>query len=183
MHKKLLFDSFHLNLTIDRLTQQLLENYGDELEEIAVIGLQPRGIFLADRIAKRLEAYAGTKIKNGLLDITFYRDDFRRREIPLKANQSYIPFLLEERIVILIDDVIYTGRSVRAALDAMNSYGRPRKVELLVLIDRLYSREIPIEANYSGMKVNTMGYQKVSVQLKEQDKGEDQIWLIEKTSQ
>jgi pyrimidine operon attenuation protein/uracil phosphoribosyltransferase len=113
----------------------------------------------------------------GYIDITFHRDDFRRREEPLRPNQTKVPFIIEDRKVILIDDVLFTGRSVRAALDAMTMFGRPRKVELLVLIDRLYSRDSPVEANYVGRKVNTLPSQKVLVELSEQGK-EDNIWLI-----
>src|SRR5690606_1427635 len=113
-------------------------------------GLQPRGIFLADRLAARLKEFVNRKIELGYLDITFYRDDFRRRESPLKANSTKIDFTIENKKVILVDDVLYTGRSVRAALDAMNAFGRPAKVELLVLVNRKYTRHIPVEPDYIG---------------------------------
>ncbi|MEQ9008869.1 MAG: phosphoribosyltransferase family protein, partial [Ekhidna sp.] len=115
----------------------------------------------------------------GYLDTTFHRDDFRRRDEPITPSQTKISFLIENKNVILVDDVLFTGRTVRAALDAMNTFGRPAKVELLVLIDRLYSRHIPVEANYVGRKVNTIQSQKVLVELDEKQK-EDHIWLITK---
>lgn len=141
--------------------------------------MQPRGIFLAERIKKDLQKLVSSEIHLGYLDTTFHRDDFRRRDEPITASQTKIPFLIENKSVILVDDVLFTGRTVRAALDAMNTFGRPAKVELLVLIDRLYSRHIPIKADYVGRKVNTIQSQKVAVELSEQGE-EDNIWLITK---
>ena len=141
--------------------------------------MQPRGIFLAERIKKDLQKLVSSEIHLGYLDTTFHRDDFRRRDEPITASQTKIPFLIENKNVILVDDVLFTGRTVRAALDAMNTFGRPAKVELLVLIDRLYSRHIPIKADYVGRKVNTIQSQKVAVELSEQGE-EDNIWLITK---
>jgi pyrimidine operon attenuation protein/uracil phosphoribosyltransferase len=158
------------------LCQHLIENHG-EFSETVILGLQPRGIYLAERINKRLQEVLDKKLNLGYIDITFHRDDFRRRDAPLSPNQTKVPFIIEDKKVILIDDVLFTGRSVRAALDAMTMFGRPKKVELLVLIDRLYSRDIPVEANYVGRKVNTLRSQKVLVELSEQGK-EDNIWLI-----
>ena len=178
MQKRLLFDSKLLKVTIKRLCQQLIEVHEDFSDSV-IIGMQPRGIFLAERVKKELEAMTGKVILIGYLDTTFHRDDFRRREEPIAASQTKIPFVIENKNVILIDDVLFTGRTVRAALDAMNTFGRPAKVELLVLIDRLYSRHIPVEANYVGRKVNTIQSQKVLVEIQEQGK-EDNIWLINK---
>ncbi len=178
MLKQLLFDSPLLRVTISRLCQQLIEVHEDFSQSV-IIGLQPRGIFLAERIKTELEKLIPKEIHLGYLDTTFHRDDFRRRDEPIRATQTKIPFLIENKHVILIDDVLYTGRSVRAALDAMNTFGRPSKVELLVLIDRLHSRDIPIEANYVGRKVNAIQSQKVRVELDEKQE-KDHIWLITK---
>ena len=178
MQKRLLFDSQLLQVTIGRLCRQLIEVH-DDFSNTVIIGLQPRGIFLADRIKKDLEKMLTSEVLLGYLDTTFHRDDFRRRDEPISPSQTKIPFLIEEKKVILVDDVLFTGRTVRAALDAMNTFGRPSKVELLVLIDRLYSRHIPITADYVGRKVNTIQSQKVLVELAEQG-GEDHIWLINK---
>ncbi len=176
MQKRLLFNSKLLKITINRLCHHLIENHGD-FSDTVILGMQPRGIYLAERIKKGLQVELDKKIPLGYLDTTFHRDDFRRREIPKTPNQTNVPFVIENKKVVLIDDVLFTGRSVRAALDAMTMFGRPSKVELLVLIDRMYSRDVPVEANYIGRKVNTMPSQHVLVQLEEQGK-KDNIWLI-----
>jgi len=178
MQKRLLFDSQLLQVTIGRLCRQLIEVH-DDFSNTVVIGLQPRGIFLAERIKKELDKMLPDKVLLGYLDTTFHRDDFRRRDEPISPSQTKVPFLIEGKNVILVDDVLFTGRTVRAALDAMNTFGRPSKVELLVLIDRLYSRHIPVTADYVGRKVNTIQSQKVLVELAEQG-ADDNIWLINK---
>jgi pyrimidine operon attenuation protein/uracil phosphoribosyltransferase len=180
MQKKLLLDHQLFEITIQRLSQQLIENHND-FRNTALIGLQPRGIYLADRIKATLEANLGDKIDLGYLDITFYRDDFRRREKPLKANATSMPFIIEDKKVVIIDDVLYTGRSIRAALDAMSAFGRPELVELLVLIERKYTRHLPIQPNYIGKSVNTMQSQRVQVEWSIQGAKNDNIWLINKT--
>lgn len=177
MQKRLLLDSKLLQITISRLCQHLIENH-DDFDETVILGLQPRGIFLADRIKKVLESELNKEISLGYLDTTFHRDDFRRRESPIRPSETKVPFLIEGKKVIVVDDVLYTGRSVRAALDAMTTFGRPESVELLVLIDRMYSRDIPIQANYVGRRVNTLDTQKVKVELMEQGSKKDNIWLI-----
>lgn len=179
MPKRLILDEPLLQVTIQRLGQQLIENHGLFADSV-ILGLQPRGTFVANRLQAYLEEQLKCNIHAGKLDITFFRDDFRRREKPLVANATDIPFILEDKRVILIDDVLYTGRSVRAALDAMAAFGRPRSVELLVLIDRKYARDLPIEAHYVGRKVNTLRAQKVDVSWREQGVARDQVWLIEK---
>ncbi|MFZ9045091.1 MAG: bifunctional pyr operon transcriptional regulator/uracil phosphoribosyltransferase PyrR [Cyclobacteriaceae bacterium] len=181
MQKRLLLDSSLLQLTIQRLCQQLIEKH-DDFQNSVIIGLQPRGIFLAKRIQKELLKMQQHEIKLGYLDTTFHRDDFRRRSAPIKANETKIDFLIEGKDVILVDDVLYTGRSIRAAMDAMISFGRPRQVEYLVLIDRLNSRQLPIEATYIGKSVNTLPSQHVEVDLEEQG-GDDNIVLINKELQ
>ena len=127
MQKKLILDQNLLEITISRLCYQLIENHND-FANSAILGLQPRGRFVADRIQSKLQTLVKGKIAKGYLDTTFHRDDFRRRESPKKANETTIPFLIEDKKIVLIDDVLYTGRSVRAALDAMISFGRPRSV-------------------------------------------------------
>ena len=177
MDKKLIFDAKILSITIKRLAQQLIENHGG-FEDTLMIGLQPRGVYLAQRLQNTLRETFDKKIELGILDITFHRDDFRRRATPLKANNTDIPFLIEGKKVLLVDDVLFTGRSVRAALDAMNTFGRPEKVELLVLINRKYGRDLPIEPFYVGRTVNTLESQRIRVELKEQGADNDYIWLI-----
>lgn len=179
MQKRLLFDSRLLQFTISRLCQQLIENHND-FSGTVLIGLQPRGIFLAERIRKNLEELLSKKVLLGYLDTTFHRDDFRRRDSPITPHETRVNFVIEGQKVILIDDVLFTGRSVRAALDAMVTYGRPSKVELLTLIDRMYSRDVPVEATYVGRRVNTVRSQRILVELKEQGMPEDNIWIMEK---
>jgi pyrimidine operon attenuation protein / uracil phosphoribosyltransferase len=176
MQKKLILDSDLLDVTISRLCQQLIENHHD-FSETVILGLQPRGIFLAELIHQKLEKLLKKTIPLGYLDATFHRDDFRRREVPIKANETRVPFVIEGKNVILVDDVLFTGRTVRAAMDAMIAFGRPKKVELLVLIDRKYNRDLPIAADYIGKVVNTIASQKVLVEL--EPKGlNNKIWLI-----
>jgi pyrimidine operon attenuation protein/uracil phosphoribosyltransferase len=177
MQQRRILDSQQLEITLSRLSQQLIENH-DTFEDSVMLGLQPRGIFLAERLKQRIRQMTHTEVPLGYLDATFYRDDFRRRETPLKPNTTHVPFIIEDKNVILIDDVLFTGRTVRAALDAMTAFGRPRRVELLTLIDRKYSRDLPIEPNYVGTHVDSIFSQRVLVQWKEQGNPEDSIWLM-----
>ncbi len=178
MQKKLILDSDLLDITLSRLCQQLIENHQDFAETV-IIGLQPRGVVLAEIIHQKLENILKKTIPLGLLDTTFHRDDYRRREIPVKATETRIPFVIEAKKVVLVDDVLFTGRTVRAAMDAMISFGRPAKVELLVLIDRKYNRDLPIAPDYVGKIVNTLASQKVLVELEENGTN-NKIWLTNK---
>lgn len=163
-----------IDLTIKRLSNQILEN-NFHLQNTVLIGIQPRGIFLSDRIVKELSPLA-EKIVYGKLDITFYRDDIRK-ELHL-PNKTDITFSVEGKKVILIDDVLYTGRTIRAALDALMDFGRPEKVELMVLIDRRYSRQLPIQPDYTGKSIDSIISQKVKVLWKEKDE-KDEVLLID----
>ncbi len=179
MDKRLIFNSESLNITVKRLCYQLIENHNDFSESV-ILGLQPKGVFLADKIKKLLATDFGLNVPIGSLDSTFNRDDFRRRELDIIPNAMNVPFSLEAKKVIVVDDVLYTGRSVRAGLDAMLSFGRPKTVELLVLINRKYSRDLPIEPKYIGKNVNTLITEKVLVELKEQGASEDSVWMVTK---
>jgi len=162
-------------LSIKRLAHQILENHL-HLENAVLIGIQPRGIYVSDRIVNELKNIQTiSKINYGKLDITFYRDDVRK-EIKI-ANQTDIPFSIENKNVVIIDDVLWTGRTTRAALDALLDFGRPAKVELCVLIDRRFSRELPITADYVGRTIDTFPSQKVKVYWKEKDE-RDEVVLI-----
>lgn len=182
MSKLKLFDSSLLDVVISRMSQQIIENH-DDFTNSVIIGIQPRGTFFAQRIKKRIEEITGLSILFGKLDITFFRDDFRHHSKPLKASETDITFSIEGKKVILIDDVLYRGRTIRAALDAMLSFGRPSSVELATLIDRKYSRELPIEATYVGKSVNTIQSQRVVVEWREQGFPEDTIWLVSEQEQ
>ena len=164
-----------LAITIKRLVHQILENHVN-LDNTVLIGLQPRGIFLSDQVAEEIKKEINTeKIPYGKLDITFYRDDIRK-ELH-NANQTDIPFSIEGKNVILIDDVLYTGRTIRAALDALLDFGRPEKVELCVLIDRRFSRQYPIQPDYVGKSIDSIVSQKVKVYWKEKDNREEVVIL------
>ena len=162
---------------VKRLANQILETY-PSLENCVIVGLQPRGVFLSDRIVTALKNELDeSKILYGKLDITFYRDDIRR-ELHL-ANTTDLPFSLEGKTVILIDDVLFTGRTIRAALDALLSFGRPSIVRLCVLVDRKPSRELPIQPDFSGKIMDTISAHKVKVRWKENDGIDDVILLDE----
>ncbi|MGE0587382.1 MAG: bifunctional pyr operon transcriptional regulator/uracil phosphoribosyltransferase PyrR [Cyclobacteriaceae bacterium] len=177
MQKKLILDSDLLDITLNRLCQQLIETH-DQFQDTVILGLQPRGIYLAELIHQKLEKLSKSKIPLGYLDTTFHRDDFRRRDTPAKASETKVPFVIEGKHVILIDDVLFTGRTVRAAMDAMIAFGRPAKVELLVLVDRKHNRDLPIAADYVGKYVNTIASQKVLVEMQAQGHKHNKIWLV-----
>lgn len=177
MPPRVILDSKKFSLTIDRLCYQLIENHRD-FSNTALIGIQPRGIHLSNRIFSRLkEIQQRINLDYGKLDITFYRDDFRRREKHLTPSDTTIDFSIEGKKVVLIDDVLYTARTIRAAFDALLDYGRPEHVELLVLVDRRLSRHMPIQPNYVGKTVDAIESEFVKVQWKEVD-GEDKIWIL-----
>jgi len=164
-----------LSITIRRLTHQILENHLN-IDNLVFIGIQPRGIFLSDKIIQEVrQLQPGKTIQYGKMDITFYRDDVRKElHIP---NQTNVPFSIENKIVILIDDVLYTGRTIRAGLDALLDFGRPEKVELCVLIDRRYSRQLPIQADYIGKSIDSIISQKVKVYWEKRD-GKEEVVLL-----
>ena len=156
-----------IELIISRLAHQVLENHLDLIDTV-IIGMQPRGIYLSDKIVDELKKnLPNQSVDYGILDITFYRDDVRNElKVP---NQTKINFNIDNKKVVLIDDVLYTGRTIRAALDALQDFGRPSKVELCVLIDRRFSRELPIQPDYTGKVIDAMISQKVKVLWKEKD--------------
>jgi pyrimidine operon attenuation protein/uracil phosphoribosyltransferase len=164
-----------LAITIKRLAHQVLENHVN-MENTVLIGLQPRGIFLSDKIAEEIKLeLPGVSLAYGQLDITFYRDDFRK-ELHI-ANHTDIQFSIENKNVILIDDVLYTGRTIRAALDALLDFGRPAKVELCVLIDRRFSRQLPIQPDYTGKSIDSIVSQKIKVMWQSKD-GREEVCLV-----
>ena len=152
-----------VTIILNRLACQLIEKHLD-FKNTILIGLQPRGTFLANRIVQILEhTYQIQNLQVGYLDITFFRDDFRRNEKPFEANKTQIDCVIDNKKVVFIDDVLYTGRSIRAALTAIQSFGRPSEIELLVLIDRRFSRHLPIQPNYRGRQVDAINNEKVKV--------------------
>ena len=162
-----ILDKNQLHLTIQRLAHQLVENHPD-IENVALIGIQTGGIYLADKIVEVLRAISkDKKIQYGKLDITFYRDDIRKElHVP---NQTDIPFSVDNKKVVLIDDVLFTGRTIRAALDALQDFGRPQKVELCVLIDRKSSRQLPIQPDYCGKAIDSMISETVKIKWEREE--------------
>jgi pyrimidine operon attenuation protein/uracil phosphoribosyltransferase len=175
-HLKSILTEQQLAITIKRLAHQILENNTD-LTNTVLIGLQPRGIYLSDQVVAAIQKeFPGTTVHYGKLDITFYRDDVRK-ELHI-ANQTDIPFSIEGKKVVLIDDVLYTGRTIRAALDALLDFGRPEKVELCVLIDRRFSRQFPIQPDYVGKAIDSIVSQKVKVFWNQKD-GKEEVAILD----
>jgi pyrimidine operon attenuation protein/uracil phosphoribosyltransferase len=176
---KTLLDRSRFALTIERLCHQLLEDWGD-FSGACIIGIQPRGTLLSNRIHARLcQLLDNQKIEYGKLDITFYRDDFRMPDGPLAPHPNEIDFVVADKRVLLIDDVLYTGRTISAALAALQHYGRPRAVELLVLADRRFNRHLPIQPDYHGITVDALDQAYIKVRWQETH-GEDEILLFDK---
>lgn len=179
MPARVILDSKKFALTLDRLCYQLIENHKNFTDTV-IIGIQPRGVPLANRLHQRLkEIQNGVTIQYGVLDITFYRDDFRRRAEEPVPRETSIDFSIEGKNVVLVDDVLYTARTIRAAFDALLAHGRPDKVELLVLIDRRLSRHIPIQPTYVGKTIDAIESEYVKVDWNEED-GEDKVVILPK---
>jgi len=175
-NSKLIFNKELLAISINRLCHELIENH-DDFENTVIIGLQPRGVILSKRIFEQIQKIQpDSKIKYGELDVSFFRDDFRRRD-PIVPSANKMDFIVEGKKVILIDDVLFTGRTIRAGLDALLAFGRPERVELMVLINRKFSRQLPIEPDYIGKSIDTISTEKVKVNL-DLENEEDGVWLI-----
>jgi pyrimidine operon attenuation protein/uracil phosphoribosyltransferase len=174
---KTVLNEQQLNITIKRLSHQILENHM-HLKDTVIIGIQPRGVFVSDHIVAELKnLLPGKEISYGILDITFYRDDIRK-EIHM-PNQTRISFTVENKNVVLIDDVLHTGRTIRAALDALLDFGRPSKVELCTLIDRRFSRQLPIQPDYVGKSIDSIISQRVKVFWKSRDQKQEVVLMEE----
>jgi len=173
---KTILDSHKFNIVIERLSHQLIENHAN-FSNTVLIGIQPRGIYLSNRVVAYLSTLVKSKLQYGKLDITFYRDDFNTGGEILMPNQTEIDFSIEGKNVVLIDDVLFTGRTIRSALDALIDFGRPNKVELMTLIDRRFSRQLPIQPDYTGLVIDSLNTQKVKVFWKEKD-GKDEVLMI-----
>ena len=166
-----------IQITIERLCQQLIEHHGD-FKNTVIVGVQPRGTFLSNRIIAKLKQLLNTtNLESGSLDISFYRDDLRRRDEPIVPEIMDMNLSLEGKNVVLIDDVLFTGRSIRSAIDALMAFGRPKSVELLTLIDRRFSRDLPIQPNYVGRTIDAIDSERVIVEWKEVN-GKDRILMV-----
>lgn len=160
-------DPGQMEATLQRLAQDLLAHVQPQ-EEVVLLGIRSRGLPLAERLATRLRAISGARVPVGALDITLYRDDLTEMVGSPIVRPTEIPFTLKDRTVVLVDDVLYTGRTVRAALDALLDHGRPHRVLLLVMAERS-GRELPIQADFAGLKVEVPRGQRVAVRLREID--------------
>lgn len=164
MRKKIILNNEQIDISLNRLSCQLSENHGDFSETI-LVGLQPRGVSLCKKIADILEKkYNISNLNFSFLDITFFRDDFRTNNSIPSAHKTDFKLLVKNKNVVFIDDVLYTGRTIRAALTAIETFGRPKSIELLILVDRRYSRELPIQPDYKGVKVDLYDNQRVKVE-------------------
>ncbi len=174
--KARIIDEVGLRRTVTRLAHEILErNRG--AENLVIVGVRTRGVYLAQRIIQAIEKIEGKRLPLGILDITMYRDDFRQRLKQPVVQQTDIPFDIYDKDVILVDDVLYTGRTTRAALEALMSFGRPARIQLAVLVDRGH-RELPIKPDYVGKNIPTSIGEEVQVKMQEID-GEDSVLLVE----
>lgn len=175
--KSEVMDEVAIDRALTRIAHEILErNKG--CQDLVLIGIRTRGIHLARRLAEKLHAIEGERVPLGVIDITLYRDDLRRRPDHPKVERTEIPFPLTDKRVILVDDVLFTGRSIRAALDGLMDFGRPRSIQLAVLVDRGH-RELPIRADYVGRNVPTAIQESVEVRLREED-GTEQVVILER---
>ncbi len=173
-------DAADVDRTLNRLARQIVENLDDEpepVERLALVGMQTRGVHIARRLRTKIEAFEGIRLPFGVLDATLYRDDYRKRLRHPVVQPTDIPFDVDERRLVLIDDVVYTGRTTRAALDAIMDLGRPASVRFLAFIDRGL-RELPVAPDFIGRTVPTIAGEEVRVRLTEID-DEDGVWLVE----
>jgi len=170
---KVILNTVQFGFTIRRLCQELLEEY-DNFDNTCIIGIQDRGAILSDRVYAVLKDLVSESIEYGKLDISFHRDDYRRRDRVLAPSPTEIDFIIEDKRVILIDDVLYTGRSVHAAMSALQQFGRPESIELLTMVDRRFNRHFPIQADYYGIRVDAIDEAFVKVEW-EHLNGRDQI--------
>lgn len=168
----IILDASDIKRKLTRITHEILEIH-KEIDNLTLIGIQTRGVFLAERIKSRIKDIEGIDIPIGKIDITLYRDDWTRISSHPVVKTTNISFSVDKKQIILVDDVLFTGRTIRAAMDALIDFGRPDRIELAVLVDRGY-RELPIQANYVGQFVETRRSETVNVMLKEHD-GEDKV--------
>ena len=177
IEERQILNQHDIEITIERLCQQLIENHNDFTDTV-IIGVQPRGTFLSKRIITKLQTLIpSSPIQSGNVDISFYRDDLMRRDEPIVPEVMDMNLSVEGKNVVLIYDVLFTGRSIRSAIDALMAFGRPKSVELLTLIDRRFSRHLPIQPNYVGRTIDAIESERVIVEWKEIN-GKDRILMV-----
>ncbi len=170
----ILLHSEAMQRAVSRMAHELVER-NDGVADLVFIGLQTRGVFIAKRLASEVKSITGKEIVTGELDISMHRDDLNLRGTPPVVKRTDIPAGLDGKTVVLVDDVLFTGRSTRAAMDALNDFGRPRRIQLAVLVDR-GNRELPIQPDYVGKDVATTLHERINVKMKEAD-GLDEVTL------
>ena len=175
---KVILNPAQFNFSLRRLCHQLVENY-DDFSNTCLVGIQDKGVIFTDRLMSLLRDEMGVQLDYGKLDISFYRDDFRRRDQPATPSETIMNFLVEDKKVILADDVLYTGRTIQAAMTALQHFGRPAQVELLVFVDRRFNRHLPIKADYKGITVDAIDEAYVKVEWAHID-GKDQVKFFSK---
>lgn len=175
--KAKIMDTEQLDKTLTRIAHEIIEKNKD-IERIAIVGIRTRGAFLAERLANKIKDIGKKEVRVGILDITLYRDDLTTIAEQPVVHKTEIDFNIQDKIIILVDDVLYTGRTIRCALDALIDFGRPRNIQLAVLIDRGH-RELPIRADYVGKNIPTSQNEIVQVKIVEVD-GVDEIIIQEK---
>lgn len=176
--KAVILDEKAMARTLRRMAHEIMEQH-EHLEDMVLVGIRRRGLPLAQRLAEHIAAISGVDLPVGALDVTLHRDDLTGEEVVGKPATA-IPFGIQDKVVVLVDDVLYTGRTVRAALDALMDMGRPRAIRLAVLVDRGH-RELPIRADYVGKNVPTSRRELVECRLKETD-GEDEVMILEEVA-
>jgi pyrimidine operon attenuation protein/uracil phosphoribosyltransferase len=177
MSEKLLLNSADIDRIINDFAAKIYDDLSDK-DNFALVGVQTRGVELARRLQNRIEAISGKPVKNGVLDITFYRDDLATRGMLPSIKETKIEFDIARMTIVLVDDVIYTGRTTKAALETITAFGRPGVIRLFTLIDR-GNRELPIQPDYCGHKINVRPGNTVRVMLREIDGVEDSVVLLE----
>lgn len=175
---KIILDNSKFSFTLRRLCHQLIENY-DDFDNTCIIGIQEGGAILAERLVAMLKEISGISIQWGKLDISFFRDDYRRRDKPIRPSETVMDFIVEDKKVILMDDVLYTGRTIHAAISALQHFGRPSRIELLAFVDRRFNRNFPIKSDYTGITVDAIAEAYVKVEWAHLD-GKDQIKFFNK---
>ena len=177
MTKKIIMNEADVKRTLARISHEIIE-HNKANKNIVLVGMRTRGVPLANRLASNIESFEGIKIPVGILDFSLYRDDISSHEIPLVIKSTDIPSSVDGKIIVLVDDVLYTGRSARAALDAVIDLGRPLSIQLAVLVDRGH-RELPIRADFVGKNIPSSRDEEIQVQLAETD-GIDEVAIIPK---
>jgi len=175
LKEKAILNSKDIKKIIDNLSEDIYRDCKD-IERFAIVGIQTRGVQIANRIKKKIEDLSGKSIKSGVLDITFYRDDITTRGVLPVIKETKIEFNISNMIILLVDDVLYTGRTTKAALETLTSFGRPSAIKLFVLIDR-GNREMPIQPDYCGHVMETDINDQINVMLRESDNVEDSVFL------